>query len=169
MELWIPLAIAAAFFQNIRSALQKHLKGRLSTLGAAYVRFNGAYRSVRYKLNAHSGSQMINNITLLNEFLHQSSVAYIALNKIKVGIAREAFDVLKAAGAEIIDSCNLLTIVEQTLGQVRTDKARPACYKCFHCRSLNYAGSRVCLTESIKAKYFSSGTYSGTLLPVPNA
>lgn len=39
MELWIPLTIAAAFFQNIRSATQKHLKGKLSTLGAAYVRF----------------------------------------------------------------------------------------------------------------------------------
>ncbi|MCP4980891.1 MAG: DMT family transporter [Gammaproteobacteria bacterium] len=39
MELWIPLTIAAAFFQNIRSALQKHLTGKLSTLGAAYVRF----------------------------------------------------------------------------------------------------------------------------------
>jgi len=39
MELWIPLTIAAAFFQNIRSAMQKHLQGRLSTLGVAYVRF----------------------------------------------------------------------------------------------------------------------------------
>ena len=39
MELWIPLTIAAAFFQNIRSAMQKHLKGKLSTLGASYVRF----------------------------------------------------------------------------------------------------------------------------------
>ncbi len=39
MELWIPLTVAAAFLQNIRSALQKHLQGRLSTLGAAYVRF----------------------------------------------------------------------------------------------------------------------------------
>jgi drug/metabolite transporter (DMT)-like permease len=39
MELWIALAIGAAFFQNIRSALQKHLRGKLSTLGAAYVRF----------------------------------------------------------------------------------------------------------------------------------
>ncbi|MCP4238073.1 MAG: EamA family transporter [Aestuariibacter sp.] len=39
MELWVPLTIAAAFFQNIRSALQKHLQGRLSTIGAAYVRF----------------------------------------------------------------------------------------------------------------------------------
>ncbi|MGH6660250.1 MAG: EamA family transporter [Rhodospirillales bacterium] len=38
-ELWIPLTIAGAFFQNLRSALQKHLKSRLSTAGAAYVRF----------------------------------------------------------------------------------------------------------------------------------
>ncbi len=39
MELWIPITIAAAFLQNLRSALQKHIKGRLSTLGAAYARF----------------------------------------------------------------------------------------------------------------------------------
>ena len=39
LELWIPATIAAAFFQNLRSALQKHLKGKLSTNGAAYARF----------------------------------------------------------------------------------------------------------------------------------
>lgn len=39
MELWIPITVAAAFFQNLRSALQRHLKGRLSTAGAAYARF----------------------------------------------------------------------------------------------------------------------------------
>jgi len=39
MELWIPITIAAAFFQNLRSALQKHLKSRLSTYGATYARF----------------------------------------------------------------------------------------------------------------------------------
>ncbi len=39
IELWIPFTIAAAFFQNLRSALQKHLKSRLSTAGATYVRF----------------------------------------------------------------------------------------------------------------------------------
>ncbi len=39
MELWIPITIAAAFFQNLRSALQKHLRGRLSTLGTSYSRF----------------------------------------------------------------------------------------------------------------------------------
>ena len=37
--LWIPVTIAAAFFQNLRSALQKAIKGRLSTTGAAYARF----------------------------------------------------------------------------------------------------------------------------------
>lgn len=39
MEAWIPITICAAFFQNIRTALQKHLKDRLSTGGATYVRF----------------------------------------------------------------------------------------------------------------------------------
>lgn len=39
MQLWIPITVLAAFLQNARSALQKHLKGRLTTLGAAYVRF----------------------------------------------------------------------------------------------------------------------------------
>jgi drug/metabolite transporter (DMT)-like permease len=39
MELWIPITIGAAFFQNLRSALQKHLKSRLSTHGATYARF----------------------------------------------------------------------------------------------------------------------------------
>jgi drug/metabolite transporter (DMT)-like permease len=39
LELWIPLTIAAAFFQNLRSAMQKHLKAHLSTVGASYVRF----------------------------------------------------------------------------------------------------------------------------------
>mgnify|MGYP001296422909 CR=1 FL=1 len=38
-EAWIPITVAAAFMQNARSALQKHLKGRLTTLGATYVRF----------------------------------------------------------------------------------------------------------------------------------
>ena len=39
MELWIPLTLAAAFLQNLRSALQKHLKGSLSTSGATFCRF----------------------------------------------------------------------------------------------------------------------------------
>ena len=39
MDAWIPITVAAAFFQNVRSALQKHLKGRLSTTGATFSRF----------------------------------------------------------------------------------------------------------------------------------
>ena len=37
--LWIPLTIGAAFLQNVRSSLQKHLKGQLGTTGATFVRF----------------------------------------------------------------------------------------------------------------------------------
>ena len=39
MEIWIPITLAAAFLQNLRSALQKHLKGQLSTSGATFSRF----------------------------------------------------------------------------------------------------------------------------------
>lgn len=39
VELWIPITIAGAFLQNLRTALQKHLKAKLSTGGASYVRF----------------------------------------------------------------------------------------------------------------------------------
>jgi drug/metabolite transporter (DMT)-like permease len=39
VELWIPITIAAAFCQNLRSALQKHLKAELSTTGATSARF----------------------------------------------------------------------------------------------------------------------------------
>lgn len=37
--LWIPFTFAAAFFQNMRSAIQRHLKSELTDLGAASVRF----------------------------------------------------------------------------------------------------------------------------------
>ena len=39
MELWIPITVGAAFSQNVRSALQKHLTLRLSTVGATQARF----------------------------------------------------------------------------------------------------------------------------------
>lgn len=39
METWVVLALAAAFLQNLRSALQKALTGRLAVLGATYARF----------------------------------------------------------------------------------------------------------------------------------
>lgn len=39
MELWIPITVAAAFLQNLRSVGQKHLKGVMGTTGATFVRF----------------------------------------------------------------------------------------------------------------------------------
>jgi drug/metabolite transporter (DMT)-like permease len=39
MQLWILITIASAFLQNLRSAMQKHLKGVMGTTGATFVRF----------------------------------------------------------------------------------------------------------------------------------
>ncbi|KQT85316.1 EamA family transporter [Aurantimonas sp. Leaf443] len=39
MPLWIPITIAAAFLQNLRSGLQRRLKGGMGSLGATFARF----------------------------------------------------------------------------------------------------------------------------------
>lgn len=39
MELWVPITLAAAFSQNIRSALQKHFSTSLGATGATFLRF----------------------------------------------------------------------------------------------------------------------------------
>ena len=40
MAVWIPITIAAAFIQNLRFMLQKHVRGAsLSTGGATFARF----------------------------------------------------------------------------------------------------------------------------------
>lgn len=51
MPTWILITLGAAFLQNIRSSLQKHLKGALGTMGATFVRFAfGAPFAVLYLL-----------------------------------------------------------------------------------------------------------------------
>jgi drug/metabolite transporter (DMT)-like permease len=56
MELWIPITIASAFLQNMRSALQKHLRGRLNTTGATFVRFGyGVPFALAYMAILHYG------------------------------------------------------------------------------------------------------------------
>jgi len=54
MEAWIVITIAAAFLQNLRSALQKHLQGSLGTTGASFVRFGfGFPLAIAYVLGLH--------------------------------------------------------------------------------------------------------------------
>ena len=70
IELWIPITLFAAFMQNLRSALQKHLKGRLSTGGATYVRFLYACPlALAYLLAVHQlggyGIPAVNGLFLL--------------------------------------------------------------------------------------------------------
>nr|CAD6616302.1 EamA/RhaT family transporter [Rhizobium sp. Khangiran2] len=56
MELWIPITIGAAFLQNMRSTLQKHLRGRLNTTGATFVRFGyGVPFALAYMAILHYG------------------------------------------------------------------------------------------------------------------
>lgn len=57
MELWIPITIAAAFLQNLRSAAQKKLQGSLGTTGASFVRFGfGFPLAILYVAVLHYGT-----------------------------------------------------------------------------------------------------------------
>ncbi len=59
IDLWIPITLAAAFCQNLRMALQKYLKGRLSTGGATYVRYlYSAPFSIAYVFALHHWAGM---------------------------------------------------------------------------------------------------------------
>ncbi len=52
--LWIPLTIAAAFCQNLRTVLQKHLRARLSTNGATFTRYAfGSPLIILYAIGLH--------------------------------------------------------------------------------------------------------------------
>ncbi|WP_417670981.1 DMT family transporter [Roseibium sp.] len=54
MELWIPITIFAAFCQNLRSALQRHLKDSFGTTAATFVRFGYGFPfAVLYVLGLH--------------------------------------------------------------------------------------------------------------------
>lgn len=54
MELWIPITIAAAFMQNVRTTLQKKLQGKLGTRGASFVRFGYGFPvAILYVLGLH--------------------------------------------------------------------------------------------------------------------
>lgn len=53
-ELWVPITILAAFMQNARSALQKHLKGQLNTSGATFARFGYGFPfAILYLMGLH--------------------------------------------------------------------------------------------------------------------
>ncbi|UIJ71389.1 DMT family transporter [Aurantimonas sp. HBX-1] len=54
MPLWIPITIAAAFLQNLRSSLQRQLKGRMGSTGATFARFGFGFPfAVLYLLALH--------------------------------------------------------------------------------------------------------------------
>lgn len=108
IEFWIPITIAAAFFQNLRSAVQKHLTGVLSGQGAAYSRFLFALPfALLYlllvlaiqdtplpRINAlfvtysliGSISQIISTVCLLHSFKHRSFAVGTTISKLEVVI-----------------------------------------------------------------------------------
>lgn len=83
MELWIPITVAAAFMQNLRSVAQKHLKGVMGTTGATFVRFGfGLPFAAAFVLGLHflAGYAFARPNTLFFSWALTGGVAQIAAN-----------------------------------------------------------------------------------------
>ena len=112
MELWIPITIAAAFSQNLRFMLQKHLKEtKLSTGGATFARFVYSFPAVAliafvylqitgHAVPAVSGafwpSAMIGGLAQITATM--CTVALFAHRNFAVGITFKKTEVLMAVG-----------------------------------------------------------------------
>lgn len=103
MDVWIPITVAAAFCQNLRSALQKRLTERLSDDEAAYVRFCYAFpfaavfvlvlatpgghdvplpnASWFWNMLAGSFFQVLGTVALVRSFSHRNFAASTAYSK----------------------------------------------------------------------------------------
>ncbi len=140
IELWIPVTVAAAFFQNLRSALQRHLKGRLSNSGAAYVRFFYAWPlalAYVWGLNAFGGlalptpnavfllycvlgglSQILFTVFLMWMFSFRNFAVGTTFSKLEVVLVAILGDGLPAIAIVAI-AISALGVVALSLGQTK--------------------------------------------------
>ena len=71
---WIIITICGAFFQNLRSSLQKKLNTNLSTIASTYVRFAFAlpFATLLFFFNFH-------NLEIIPVILNQSNFLYFTI------------------------------------------------------------------------------------------
>ncbi|MCW5749704.1 MAG: DMT family transporter [Alphaproteobacteria bacterium] len=108
--IWIPITLAGAFLQAFRTALQKFLKGRLSTNGATFTRFvYGAPLAVLYlfALRHHLGAEMPSPTPVflawvvtggLSQILGTSMLLHVlGLRNFSIGVAYSKTETIQAA------------------------------------------------------------------------
>jgi drug/metabolite transporter (DMT)-like permease len=143
--LWIPITIAAALAQNLRTAVQRRLKGRLSTNGSNYTRFvfgiplAGAWLAALWKLggiplaapNARFGlavaiggvAQILATSALLEATARHNFAAGIAFSKTEA-VQAALFEVLVLGSA--LSGAGALAIGVATAGVLMISLARPS-------------------------------------------
>lgn len=109
-SLWIPITIAAAFCQNLRTVLQKHLRATLSTNGVTFTRYGfGSPLVVLYVIGLHGVAGLPwpqPNLVFvgwivtgaLTQILATSFLIYIfSFRNFAVGVAYSKTEVIQAA------------------------------------------------------------------------
>jgi drug/metabolite transporter (DMT)-like permease len=109
-SLWIPITIAAAFLQNLRTVVQKHLRGQLSTNGSTFTRYAfGSPLVVLYAVGLHAFADLpwpgVNLIFLgwvvvgaVTQILATSCLIHLfSFRNFAVGVAYSKTEVIQAA------------------------------------------------------------------------
>ncbi len=142
--LWIPISIAAALAQNLRTAVQRKLKGRLSTSGANYTRFvfgvplaagyaaalvvwggfELAQPNPRFLVSVTLGgiAQILGTSALLEAMARRNFAAGIAFSKTEA-LQAALFEVLVLGAA--LSAGGALAIAVATAGVLLISLARP--------------------------------------------
>ncbi len=142
--LWIPISIAAALAQNLRTAVQRKLKGRLSTNGANYTRFvfgvplaasyaaalvlfggfELAQPNARFLLAVTLGgiAQILGTSALIEAMARRNFAAGIAFSKTEA-VQAALFEVLVLGAA--LSAGGALAIAIATAGVLMISLARP--------------------------------------------
>ena len=143
--LWIPITIAAALAQNLRTAVQRKLKGVLSTNGANYTRFvfgvplaasylaalallggiELAQPNARFLVSVALGgiAQILGTSALLEAMARRNFAAGIAFSKTEA-VQAALFEVLVLGAA--LSAGGALAIAVATAGVLLISLARPS-------------------------------------------
>jgi hypothetical protein len=104
---------------------------------------------------------MKNTVTVVEQLLEQDAVTGVALDKLQFVGRRAPGEIVERARAQVVQDDDLVSAPAQGFRQVRPNKSRSTCYKCFQ-RIASARTSSFELTKSMQ-KLAVEGTEEGSI------
>src|SRR5215208_581707 len=96
-------------------------------LGAADVRDHRVHRLLDDQPHADRGSEVVHDVALVDELADDRGRQHRVNDEVEPRPVAQLLDVAMSPGREIVEDVDLLTLLEQLLGEVGADEAGTAC------------------------------------------